>query len=149
MKANFLRSASCWLALTVAAVALVALLPCAALAQQKLGAPPGKGSFTRYCASCHGVDGKGNGPMASLLTTKPNDLTQLAKKNNGKFPALRVARIIDGREPIAAHGPVDMPVYGERFGLVEAPTGGSPVEQTTIRQRIQLLVQYINHIQEK
>lgn len=147
MKANFLRSTSCLLALAVATV--VALLPWPALAQQKLGAPPGKGSFTRYCASCHGVDGKGNGPMAPLLTTKLTDLTQLAKKNNGTFPALRVARIIDGREPIAGHGPADMPVYGERFGGVEAPGGGSPVGQTAIRQRIQLLVQYINHIQEK
>ena len=147
MKTKFLRSASCLLASAVAAV--VALLPCAALAQQKLGAPPGKGSFTRYCASCHGVDGKGNGPLAPLLTPKPSDLTQLAKKNNGKFPALRVARIIDGRDPIAAHGPPDMTVWGERFGEVEAPTGGSPVEQTEIRQRIQLLIRYIDHIQEK
>src|SRR5208282_790082 len=98
MEANFLRSASCSLALTVAAV--VALLPGAALAQQKLGAPPGKGSYTRYCAVCHGVDGKGNGPYADLLTTKPTDLTQLAKKNDGKFPALRVARVIDGRDKL-------------------------------------------------
>ena len=147
MEANSLRSGSRWLALTAAAV--VALVPCAALAQQKLGAPPGKGSYTRYCAVCHGPDGKGDGPYTPLLTTKPTDLTQLAKKNNGKFPALRVARIIDGRDQIAAHGPPDMPVWGERFGEAEAPTGGSPVEQNAIRQRIQLLLRYLNHIQEK
>ena len=147
MKANFLLSASCWLALTVAAV--VALPPSAALAQQKLGAPPGKGSYTRYCAVCHGVDGKGNGPYAPLLTTKMTDLTQLAKNNKGVFPALRVARLIDGRDKLAAHGTPDMPIWGERFGTAEAPAGGSPVEQTAVRERIQLLLRYLNSIQEK
>src|SRR5215831_15519212 len=57
-----------------------------AFAQQKLGAPPGRGSYIRYCSACHGEDAKGNGPKATP-PEKPADLTQLAKNNNGTFPA--------------------------------------------------------------
>jgi len=124
------------------------LLPFAASAQQKLGAPPGKGSYTRYCAVCHGPAGKGDGPFAPLLTKKPGDLTQLAKKNNGTFPALQVANIIDGRQEVSAHGTPDMPIWGERFGE-EGEAAGSHVGQTAARERIQLLIQYLESIQEK
>ena len=148
MKRDFGRLGNC-LVLTLMVWAAAVLAPCVGFAQQKLGAPPGKGSYTRYCAACHGPNGKGDGPLASLLTTKPGDLTQLAKKNNGTFPALRVAKVIDGRDQISSHGPVDMPVWGERFGQVEAPSGGSHVSQTAVRGRIQLLIRYLNSIQEK
>jgi len=124
------------------------LLPHAASAQQKLGAPPGKGSYTRYCAVCHGPDGKGDGPFVPMLTKKPGDLTQLAKKNNGTFPALQVANIIDGRQEISAHGTPDMPIWGERFGEA-GEAAGSHVGQTAARERIQLLITYLNSIQEK
>ncbi len=146
MNASRARVTTCLLTLTVMAVAAVA--PRAAFAQQRLGAPPGKGSFTRYCAACHGVDGKGDGPLANLLTKKPTDLMLLAKENNGNFPTQRVARIIDGREEVAAHGPRDMPVWGQRFGEAEE-AAGQPVAQTAVRERIQLLLQYLNRIQEK
>ncbi len=144
----FGRLGNC-LVLTLMVSAVAVLAPCVGFAQQKLGAPPGKGSYTRYCAVCHGPNGKGDGPMASLLTTKPGDLTQLAKKNKGTFPALRVARVIDGRDQISAHGPVDMPVWGERFSEAESPSGGSHVSQTAVRARIQLLIRYLYVIQEK
>src|ERR1700674_202975 len=41
----------------------------------------GKNMFLNYCASCHGVDGKGNGPAAAALKPAPTDLTTLAKAN--------------------------------------------------------------------
>src|SRR5580704_492964 len=116
MKTSHTRLGLCSLAAAVA----VALLPCRALAQQKSGAPPGKGSFVRYCASCHGEDGKGNGPLASMLNPKPSDLTQLAKQNKGVFPALQVADVIDGRKVVQGHGTSDMPVWGERFAQTES-----------------------------
>jgi len=144
MKTILLRSGACLLAVAAA----IALVPRASFAQQKLGAPPGKGSFVRYCASCHGVDGKGNGPFVPMLKEKPGDLTQLAKKNGGKFPALEVADAIDGRKNIPGHGTADMPIWGERFGETESGAG-SPTTQTAIRQRIQLIIRYIDHIQEK
>ena len=34
-----------------------------------------------YCASCHGLDARGNGPAAFVLKTTPPDLTALAKRH--------------------------------------------------------------------
>ena len=109
MRGNFARSACCLLTLMISAA--VALLPDAALAQEKSGVAAGKDTFLTHCAVCHGVKGNGKGPYADLLTKHPADLTQLAKKNDGKFPAQRVAMIIDGREDVALHGPRDMPIW--------------------------------------
>lgn len=39
-----------------------------------------------YCASCHGVDAKGEGPVAKSLNVKPSDLTRIAARSGGKFP---------------------------------------------------------------
>jgi len=119
-----------------------------AFAQQKLGAPPGRGSYIRYCGACHGDDGKGNGPQASTLKEKPADLTQLAKNSNGTFPTARVTRILDGSEAIPAHGSAQKPVWGHVFGAGEHAAGGNP-EQTIARQRMQLILQYLEGIQEK
>src|SRR5512146_833053 len=66
--------------------------------------------FGTYCASCHGRNGHGDGPVAENLRTQPPNLTQLAKLNGGMFPAERTRRVIDGREPrVRAHGSLEMP----------------------------------------
>src|SRR5713101_1873743 len=96
-----------------------------AFAQQKLGAPPGRGSYVRYCGACHGDDGKGNGPKASTLNEKPTDLTQLAKNNNGTFPTARVTRMLDGTHAIAAHGGVKKPVWENVVSTNEHAAGGN------------------------
>jgi mono/diheme cytochrome c family protein len=134
--------------IAIAFVTTLMLLTSPAFAQQKLGAPPGRGSYIRYCGSCHGDDGKGNGPKASTLNEKPADLTQLAKKNNGSFPSARVIRILDGSETIPAHGTKQKPVWGHTFGAGERAAGGNPA-QTVARQRMQLIMQYLESIQEK
>ena len=72
-------------------------------------------SYRVYCASCHGVDGKGGGPAAAALKKAPGDLTQISKRNHGEFPAVRVTHIIDGYEVEAVHGSRDMPVWGDYF----------------------------------
>jgi mono/diheme cytochrome c family protein len=137
-----------WLLLTLITSAMAVLSSHPALAQQKLGFPPGRGSYIRYCAVCHGDDGKGDGPAASELKVKPADLTQLAKKSNGAFPSARVARILDGSEPIPGHGSPQKPVWGHEFGAGEKAAGGN-VAPSVARQRIQLIIQYITSIQEK
>ena len=71
--------------------------------------------YRRYCASCHGADGHGDGPLAALLNQKPADLTTLAKRNGGKFDETAVMMTIDGRRLVGQHGPRDMPVWGAIF----------------------------------
>src|SRR5512138_2354614 len=60
----------------------------------------GKNLFQAYCSTCHGDHGKGDGPIASFLDTKPTDLTTIAKRNGGVFPAKRVRSVIAGEEVI-------------------------------------------------
>jgi len=76
---------------------------------------PSRDTYVRACASCHGVDGKGDGPAAAALNPKPTDLTMLAKNNGGEFPTLKVAEALEGRSEIKAHGSANMPVWGN-FG---------------------------------
>ena len=52
---------------------------------------PGKETFLRYCASCHGEDGKGDGPAAVAMKPPPSDLTTISKRHEGKYPAGYVA----------------------------------------------------------
>lgn len=75
----------------------------------------GKAEYESNCASCHGLSGKGDGPLSESLRTKAADLTTLAKRNDGVFPAQRVYEIIDGRQEVAAHGPRAMPVWGRDY----------------------------------
>jgi mono/diheme cytochrome c family protein len=75
----------------------------------------GKQMFVRYCASCHGVDGKGNGAVAVQLKFKAADLTLIRKKNKGIYPLDDVMATIDGRRIVKGHGERDMPVWGEVF----------------------------------
>jgi len=75
----------------------------------------GKGMYDAYCASCHGVDGKGDGPAAPALKVLPTNLTSLAIKNGATFPAAHVSAVIRGATVTLAHGSKDMPVWGPIF----------------------------------
>ena len=103
----------------------------------------GKEMFESYCAVCHGKDGKGNGPAASALKVPPPDLTELAKKNGGKFPAAHVASVIRGQADLASHGSKDMPVWGPLFSSISQGHEGQ------VQQRIANLVAYIESLQQK
>jgi len=105
---------------------------------------PNSGSemFHSYCAPCHGADGKGNGPAATSLKNPPANLTQLAKKNSGKFPADHVTTVL--RNGVSgAHGSSDMPVWGPLFSQV------SGHDDALVQMRISNLVRYLETIQEK
>jgi mono/diheme cytochrome c family protein len=75
----------------------------------------GKELYAQYCASCHGVAGRGDGPVASSLNVEVPDLTLIARRQGGKYPRDRIEQIIDGRFIIGAHGTRTMPVWGESF----------------------------------
>jgi mono/diheme cytochrome c family protein len=98
--------------------------------------------FRAYCASCHGKNGKGNGPAAPALKATVPDLTVIAKSNGGEFPVARVRRIIMGQGMIASHGSREMPVWGPIFYQVEADVDRGPV-------RMENLVKYLESIQVK
>lgn len=105
-------------------------------------AASGSEMFNSYCAPCHGKDATGNGPAATALKNPPANLTQLAKKNNGKFPTDHVANIL--RSGVAgAHGSTDMPVWGPLFSQV------SGRDDAVVQMRISNLVHYIESLQAK
>ncbi len=109
----------------------------------------GSHEYIVSCAVCHGVDGKGDGGMAVLMTVKPADLTVLSKNNGGEYPFLRVYQTIDGRMQVKGHGDRAMPIWGDRF---EAETGvepGSYGSEQMVRARILELVYFLQTIQEK
>lgn len=113
----------------------------------------GKQEYLNSCASCHGEDGKGSGPVAGFLKQKVPDLTILAKSSAGVFPFARVYDVIDGRQAVAAHGPRDMQVWGNEFREEGAKaTGGyaTPQEVSSYaRGRIIALIGYISTLQVK
>ena len=86
----------------------------------------GEGIFRSFCAACHGFDAQGDGPMSSVLSVEPPDLTGLSQSNGDVFPVFYVVSRIDGRDPVMSHGG-EMPVFGALFempdGSVKAETG--------------------------
>lgn len=124
------------------AVALCLVTPAVVLGQD---GGSGKELFGRYCVTCHGSDGTGDGVISGFLKTEPADLTQLSKKNGGEFPFHRTVRFIDGTQDVRAHGDPAMPVWGEVF---RAESAASPTRQAEIREKILEITIYVRSIQE-
>lgn len=99
----------------VAGVMFAPGLVTAATAQEYQQTTTGGEVFRTYCASCHGVTARGDGPLASSMNRKPANLTELAKRNDGQFPTEVVFKTIDGRQRVRGHGGPDMPVWGDVF----------------------------------
>ena len=125
---------------------LMACALCVRAGAEDLSSYDGPGLFRAYCASCHGADGLGNGPVASSLRVEVPDLTQIARRHGGRFPADRIRRIIDGRAPRPPHGTRDMPVWGHAFRVA---TGRDPQSEAQSDRLIELLVQYLQSIQRE
>lgn len=104
----------------------------------------GKDLYLRFCASCHGVDGAGDGPVADSLKVEVPDLRLLARRAGGTFPRERVIRIIDGRHIIGAHGTRTMPIWGEDFSRLEP---GDPDAQRATQTVISKLADYLLQLQ--
>lgn len=104
----------------------------------------GRDLFRRYCASCHGTSGIGDGPLASSLRRKPANLQQIAKRNGGEYPSELVYRVIDGRQPVRGHGGPDMPVWGDAFARTTDAT-----DEASVKRKIEALVAYLRSIQEQ
>ena len=109
---------------------------------QATSANSGFEMFDSYCAPCHGKDGKGNGPAATSLKNPPANLTELAKKNNGKFPADHVVKVLKSGVS-GAHGSTEMPVWGPLLSQV------SGRDERIVQMRIANLVHYVESLQQK
>ncbi|HTC87234.1 MAG TPA: c-type cytochrome [Bryobacteraceae bacterium] len=125
------------------------LLACAAGATQDgkqavlIASIRGDNLYKTYCASCHGDDAKGSGPMAAWLKVPPPDLTRIAARNGGTFPLERVDRIIAGEEALpSGHGTRAMPLWGPVFSQVTR-------DQDLGRVRIDNLARYLRDIQRR
>ncbi len=112
---------------------------------QSLLVEAGAKDFRRYCTSCHGWGGRGDGPVAAALNTKPADLTRIAVRRGGTFPAAEIAAYIDGRTYVAAHGAREMPVWGRRFS---ARISEDTTDEEVVRGRLLVLVEYLRTLQE-
>jgi mono/diheme cytochrome c family protein len=133
------------LRLTLAA-ALALLAACQTQpAPATLASSSGMQLYEQLCASCHGAEGKGDGPVAPLIKIGVPDLTRIAYRDGGEFPTEDVRRTIDGRFDRPAHGPRDMPVWGWQL-YDEAAVGDSEARAST-ESMIDRLVQYLRSIQ--
>jgi mono/diheme cytochrome c family protein len=104
----------------------------------------GEALYLRTCAPCHGASARGDGPAAPALRVAPPDLTQIAARRGGAFPAADVASWIDGRFETAAHGSREMPVWGVQLRS-ELPVSG--LEEEIVRGQVEMLVEYLRSIQ--
>lgn len=124
------------------ATALSALAQIAA-AQSVAGAE----EYTRACASCHGLTGRGDGPLSDYMTVEVPDLTQIKAQHNGVYPMLEVIHIIDGRTGLRGHGSA-MPVWGDRFAATAALEASDVGTEIEVRGRVLALAMYLQAIQQ-
>jgi mono/diheme cytochrome c family protein len=105
----------------------------------------GKDLYQRFCASCHGAEGRGDGPVAASFKVEVPDLTLIARRAGNVYPRERVVRIIDGRHIVGAHGARTMPVWGEDLGRLEV---GNPDAERATRVVIDRLADYLGQLQK-
>jgi mono/diheme cytochrome c family protein len=105
----------------------------------------GEELYQRFCASCHGDDGYGDGPVAASLKVTIPDLTRMYQRHGGRFPEQKIREIIDGRQVIPVHGSRFMPVWGQQFFVGE---GADQQAEARLNRIVDKLVDYIRSIQQ-
>jgi mono/diheme cytochrome c family protein len=128
---------------TLLASALVAL---GSVPSEAADSSPGPALYARYCATCHGEDGRGDGPTAAVLQIAPPDLTELAALNGERFPMKRVLHRIDGRESLIAHGS-PMPFYGAFFDGAPVVQVDTPEGRVEASRPVIELANYLSSLQ--
>jgi mono/diheme cytochrome c family protein len=104
----------------------------------------GEDLYRRFCASCHGTQGLGDGPVAASLKVEVPDLTLIARRSRDAYPRERILRIIDGRYVIGAHGTRTMPIWGEDLSKLEI---GNPDAESVTRVVLDRLADYVWQLQ--
>lgn len=137
-------------AIKFVAVMAAMVFPVLAMAQTEVKRVPakatstasGKTMYTEYCASCHGLSGRGDGPAAPALNATPANLTTLSARNGGQFPEAKVAQTIKAGPEIPAHGSVEMPVWGPIFLAMR-----NSANDAEVQLRAHNLAEYIKTLQ--
>jgi mono/diheme cytochrome c family protein len=124
----------------------------AAMAQENTQPSPqemgyGEAEYLNSCAVCHGLEGRGDGPLVDVLMKRPADLTRLSRQNGGEFPYWRVFAVIDGRYIVQGHGDRDMPVWGRQFLEDDAKLYGPNGGEIVTTERIHELTAYVQRLQ--
>ncbi len=109
----------------------------------------GAEEYRGHCASCHGAEGRGDGPVAEHLSLPPSNLREIARRNDGEFPTTEILRIIDGRRVVDGHGSREMPVWGRRYSAEAGESHGAVRAEAEVRSRILAIVDYLQQIQER
>lgn len=109
----------------------------------------GESEYRLHCAACHGLKGRGDGPIGQILKTPAPNLALITERNGGKYPVQKIYEIIEGNSVIAAHGTRDMPLWGDRYRNESNP---QTPDQTSLasdeaQQRILSLVYYLGTMQ--
>ena len=105
--------------------------------------------YRRFCAQCHGLEGKGDGPVASELKTPPANLTLIAKNNNGTYPYQKVFDTISGKNLIKSHGTREMPMWSLELAMPRHGGGGTIRRSTyQVNQEMKRITDYIKSIQQ-
>ncbi len=109
----------------------------------------GKQEYLMHCAACHGLEGRGDGPIGQMLKTPAPNLALIAQRNGGTYPAQKVYEIIDGSSVVAAHGTRDMPLWGDRYRRDPKPQTPDQTSAASdlAQQRILSLVDYLGTLQ--
>jgi mono/diheme cytochrome c family protein len=100
----------------------------------------GRQMYSSYCAPCHGVSGKGDGPVGAALKNPPPDLTLLSRNNGGKFPSAHVASVLEFGAQIPSHGTAEMPVWGPVLGKMDqANPQDTPLRISNLRHYLETI----------
>ncbi len=129
--------------LAFATIATLLLSPAVVVAQD---AQAGAVLYEQHCAVCHGLEGRGKGPLAPALLLQPPSLRDLTLRNDG-FPTRRVVMRIDGTDPLVSHGS-PMPVYGPFFAGDDTALKSESGQPIMTSRAIVDLVAYLRGIQE-
>lgn len=133
---------------TIAIILAVIFLPFAAVAAraQDYSAYSGKRLYSRFCAACHGERGFGDGVVAASFSIMVPDLTRIAIRQGGEYPADKVRQIIDGRRPLRPHGTREMPVWGYEF---DAQNEAKPDASKRTAEMVRRLADYVESLQRE
>ena len=112
-------------------------------ATQKADIKAGAETYGKFCSSCHGKQGKGDGPVATTLKIAPADLTALARTYDGTFPRGYVSAVLIFGKRVASHGSDDMPVWGAKSRKID------PEHDPSGQKHIDDLIAYLESIQAK